>query len=220
MKVVAFAMRKGGVGKSTLSQAVAVAAESAGLKVALIDMDTQKSSVKWAKRRDKEQGKKSPITFFSDDEDLPEHLENAKEGGIDLVILDTQGGHNVGSLSAFMNADLVIAPITPQYQTAEQLPHVILNCKSHNVPLAGVLSMATPNAPNQLKEATDLFVARDVEPIPVSITRRIIHDRAGSQGLTASEVIPEGLVADEINQLLDWILTRLKVKTQHKPKAA
>lgn len=212
MKVVAFAMRKGGVGKSTLSQALAVAAQAAGIKTALIDMDTQTSSVKWSKRRKKEHNFDTPITIFSTDDELGEQIQNAKEAGIQLVVIDTQGGHSGGAIAAYEKSDLIIAPMTPQFQVAEQIPNLVRNCKAFGVPIAGVLSMCAPNAPSQLIDAHSFFESHGIEPTDVAITRRIVHDRAGVTGLTAAELEPESKAAQEIADLLKWVLKRLFLK--------
>ena len=47
MRVVALVNQKGGSGKSTLAACLAVAAQEAGERVFLIDMDPQKSLLKW-----------------------------------------------------------------------------------------------------------------------------------------------------------------------------
>ena len=51
MRVVALVNQKGGSGKSTLAACLAVAAQEAGERVFLIDMDPQKSLLKWGHRR-------------------------------------------------------------------------------------------------------------------------------------------------------------------------
>ena len=51
MRIVAMVNQKGGSGKSTLAACLAVAAQEAGERVFLIDMDPQKSLLKWGHRR-------------------------------------------------------------------------------------------------------------------------------------------------------------------------
>ena len=54
MKTIAIAMQKGGVGKSTLTRSLAVAAADSGLNVLALDMDSQQSTSQWAGRRSAE----------------------------------------------------------------------------------------------------------------------------------------------------------------------
>ena len=52
--IVAVVAEKGGVGKTTLSLTLAVAAVQAGRKVAVLDTDPQSTASKWTDRRDVE----------------------------------------------------------------------------------------------------------------------------------------------------------------------
>ncbi len=51
MKVIAFLTQKGGTGKTTLAASVGVAAQEAGERVFLIDLDPQGSLASWGDRR-------------------------------------------------------------------------------------------------------------------------------------------------------------------------
>jgi chromosome partitioning protein len=48
MEVLAFVTQKGGTGKSSLAVSLAVAAEQAGRRTALIDIDPQGTTTAWA----------------------------------------------------------------------------------------------------------------------------------------------------------------------------
>ncbi|MCA6272007.1 MAG: ParA family protein, partial [Phenylobacterium sp.] len=51
MKTLAILSRKGGAGKSTLAVHLAVQAVAGGLRVALVDMDPQRSAADWWRTR-------------------------------------------------------------------------------------------------------------------------------------------------------------------------
>jgi hypothetical protein len=51
MKVVAIVSEKGGAGKTTVTVHLAVAAQLAGLDVAIVDLDPQASATEWADQR-------------------------------------------------------------------------------------------------------------------------------------------------------------------------
>src|SRR5215467_7017141 len=85
MRVVALINQKGGTGKSTLSACLAVAAQQAGERVFLIDMDQQKSLTKWGYRR---QDKDLPVESVSAAK-LEAALSALVKGQVTLVIVDT-----------------------------------------------------------------------------------------------------------------------------------
>ena len=89
MKVIAFVSTKGGVGKSTLSACVSVAAMKAGFSVYLLDLDPQQSTAAWWRRR---KGPENPM--------LATGVESAsrairaiktKKAERDFLIVDTPG---------------------------------------------------------------------------------------------------------------------------------
>ena len=51
MRTIAIVSRKGGAGKTTVVTHLAVAAEAAGLRVALFDLDPQASAALWSDHR-------------------------------------------------------------------------------------------------------------------------------------------------------------------------
>lgn len=51
MHIITLTTQKGGAGKTTLATALAVAAQEAGEKVVMIDLDPQRSLLTWAEAR-------------------------------------------------------------------------------------------------------------------------------------------------------------------------
>src|SRR5215475_6832920 len=109
MRIVAFITQKGGSGKSTLSASLAVAAQAAGERVFLIDMDPQKSLTSWAQSRSDPKLGVQPLYSAQ----LPAVLETLAEGDISLAIIDTPAGQSLASAAAIKAADLVIIPVRP-----------------------------------------------------------------------------------------------------------
>ena len=54
MHIITLAAQKGGVGKTTLAVNLAVAAQAAGVRTALFDLDPQESATAWSERREAE----------------------------------------------------------------------------------------------------------------------------------------------------------------------
>jgi chromosome partitioning protein len=105
--IVGFVSQKGGVGKSTLARALASVAAHAGLKVSLADLDPQQQTlVQWQKAR--KENKVSPKIAVSAFGGVADAVASSITS--DLLILDTAGGVNSGTLAVAEHAHLVVQP--------------------------------------------------------------------------------------------------------------
>ena len=85
MKTLAVLSRKGGTGKTTLAVNLAVAAERAGHRVAIVDLDSQVSASEWGDWREAE----TPEVISVHSARLPQELHKLKQQGITFALLDT-----------------------------------------------------------------------------------------------------------------------------------
>jgi cellulose biosynthesis protein BcsQ len=85
MITVALLSQKGGALKTTLSISLACAGVKVGKETLLIDLDPQATACKWGDRRNAE----APIVIDAQPARLANALQKAKEGGIQLVVIDT-----------------------------------------------------------------------------------------------------------------------------------
>lgn len=109
MHIIVFATQKGGCGKSTLAACLAVAAQAAGERVFVLDMDPKKSLVRWAaKRKDRNLPVRSVSSVM-----LPASLSILAKRNVSLAVLDTPALESPASLSAINAADLSIVPARP-----------------------------------------------------------------------------------------------------------
>ena len=101
MTIIAFISQKGGVGKSTLSQALAVEAKKQKINVLLADCDSQQAtSYEWSKLN-----KKINCQVFNSVKDIW-LLSNQ----YDLIIIDGPARTSAGTLEIAKKADLLIQP--------------------------------------------------------------------------------------------------------------
>src|SRR6202158_217583 len=100
MHTIALITQKGGSGKTTLTLSLAVAAVLAGLTTLVIDLDTQGTACSWHDRR-KAAGKGgSPIVIDAQPHRLAETLKQARDNGVDFVLIDTPPAHAAAPLLA------------------------------------------------------------------------------------------------------------------------
>ena len=110
MKILAVISQKGGVGKTTIATALAVAAELGGKSVALFDLDPQASACFWADRRKTAGGHDTPVVRDVNYNRLPHVIEAMRGAGCDLVILDCPPVHRDIADEAIRAADMVLIP--------------------------------------------------------------------------------------------------------------
>lgn len=105
--VIAFVSQKGGVGKSTLSRALAREAAAGGLRVKLADLDTQQgTSVDWHRQR---LGiGVNPVVSVEAFATAAQALSVAN--GFDILILDGPARTSQGTLEIARAANLVVQP--------------------------------------------------------------------------------------------------------------
>ena len=198
MKTITIAMQKGGVGKSTLTRSLAVAASKVGHNVLVLDMDAQQSISQWAERRDEQ----LPVVKFSSEIELPKMLERAKRAGCDLVIIDTPPARSTAAPAAIEEADLVIVPCTPDIEAYEQLPRTARVARTTGKPAAVVLTMVHPNSQREEKIAREAIFHRFK-----------VHRDASREGATAQEIEPDSKAAKEIQILWNWVCAELQIGT-------
>jgi len=105
MTIIAFISQKGGVGKSTLAQALASEASKQKLKTLLADYDPQqKTSLEWSQRR-KQKNKYLTVLPFTTFKEITNQGEN-----YDLTVIDGPARTSMGTLEIAKKADLVIQP--------------------------------------------------------------------------------------------------------------
>ncbi len=105
--IIGFVSQKGGVGKSTLSRAVAREAAKEGLTVKVADLDTQQgTSVNWHRRR--LLAELEPVFSVETYRTAKQAIEHAS--GYDLFILDGPARTSGGTLDIARAADLIVQP--------------------------------------------------------------------------------------------------------------
>ena len=85
MKTIAILSNKGGTGKTTLAIHLAVAAEQASKRTAVLDLDPQDSATTWGEAR----GKDTPAVVPTHARHLPRMLDAANQNGTEIAIVDT-----------------------------------------------------------------------------------------------------------------------------------
>src|SRR3982751_2719385 len=118
MYTIAIVGPKGGTGKTTITENLAVAATKARRVVVIVDLDAQTTAMNWRDRRKAE----TPTVVSCQVSRLRSVLAEAEANGVDLVILDSPGHNAEATLAAAKAADLVLIPLAPIIKQIESLP--------------------------------------------------------------------------------------------------
>ena len=210
MKVVAMLSQKGGTGKTTLSLHLAVAAERAGAIAAVIDLDPQASAAGWKDSRTGD----TPVVVSIPSARLPQALDLARDGGAELVILDTAPHSSEVALAAAEAADLVLIPCRAGILDLRAIGATARLAKIAGKPAFVVLNSMPPRASNIIADACGAVAVHGLNVAPVTIQQRAAFAHALTAGQTAQEYEPQGKASEEIGDLYRWLRETLKTSAK------
>jgi len=214
MKTVAIISQKGGVGKTTLATALAVAAEADGKQAAVFDLDPQASASFWKDARGKDA---SPAVVSLQAVRLRETLQIAAENGCDLAVVDAPPIAKDIAFEAAEHADFILVPTRPAVLDVAAMDKTLKLIRTFSKPSAVVMTFCPTQGG---REAGDLEAAvQELGAIlaPVRIHNRVSYSRAQQTGQTAQEFEPEGKAAEEIKRLYEYTCMNLFTHTVEEP---
>lgn len=199
MRTIAFINQKGGTGKSTLAACLGVAAREAGERVFLIDMDPQKSLLKWGhRRRDKE----VPVEAVSETK-LESVLSALGRGRVSLVLIDTPATDSPAAEAAMAASDLCIIPARPTIFDIWSSESTRGKLKTLQREYVFALTQCSPMPDNaRVKDGASALEAMGALLQPF-ICARVDYQEAARQGLGVTEFSSDGKAAEEMRQL--WL---------------
>lgn len=212
MKILAIISQKGGVGKTTLATALAVAAEQDGQQVALFDLDEQASASFWGDVRQAE----TPFVRDVKVALLSRDLERARSAGTDLVILDCAPSQ-AAAQGVSAEADFVLIPTKPDILDIRSMRSTVKVMQSFGKRFGVVLTFCPPSG-SEVADARKGIESIGAELAPVELGLRKAYARAQQEGLAAQEYEPEGKAAAEVKALYSYIHTVLHGVRKHGSK--
>jgi chromosome partitioning protein len=204
MRVVSLVTQKGGSGKTTLCLNLAVAAEEAGLRCLVLDLDPQGSAEAWYQDRDAA----TPRLARAGAAELPRALQVARAQGFGLVLLDTPGRDEPAAAAAIRASDFCLVPCRPTPADMRAQPPTVATVRRLGRPMAFVLAQAPPRGFRPREAGLGLAALGPVAPVAV-VARSAFQDAHGT-GLAVTEFEPGGKAAEEIRALWLWLASRLE----------
>jgi chromosome partitioning protein len=202
MKIVAIVSQKGGSGKTTLAVHLAVCAERAKKRAAIIDLDPQASALEWYSRR----AAATPEIVPATPEQLPMLLQQAKDNGADLAIIDTAPHSDRAAAVAANLADVVLIPCRPAAFDVAALGTTLSILKLTKAKdKAAILLNAVPPRGGITDEA-EAGLSTLAPLVPVRMYHRAAYSHAVNDGRSVEEYDPKGKAAQEIRALYKWVM--------------
>ena len=161
MRTVSIISQKGGVGKTTLATALAVAAEADGKNCAVFDLDPQASASFWHDAREAQ----TPAVAAVPSSRLTHLLKAALESGCDLAIIDAPPFAKDIAFEAAHHADFILIPTRPAVLDIMAMTKTLDLVKHYGKPAAVVLTFCPqPGASSVIPRKPSGSSARNCAP--------------------------------------------------------
>ena len=205
MLVLSICSSKGGVGKTTVTQCLAVEALRQGLAAAIIDTDPQKSAAEWGEQRE-EAGLDAPTVIALGSKRLTAVVADLEKRGAGLIVIDTPP-HSAPAINAALDVStasiMVTRPNPMDVRALEATWGIVSRLKK---PTAVIFTQTPPGsraralglAQGRLEELRIPFC-----PTPISYTLSFPYAQAES--LAVQEREPTGKARAEIAEIWGWL---------------
>ncbi|MBN8928426.1 MAG: cobyrinic acid a,c-diamide synthase [Rhodospirillales bacterium 69-11] len=202
--VITVAQQKGGTGKTTLAANLA-AALAKDRRVALLDIDPQRSLTRWHELRSARPTPAAALTF-SDVAGWRLTAELDRLGrSHDVVLVDSPPQVDTDAKLAIRGATLVLVPVQPSAPDVWAAEGTLKLARDEKRPAAIVLNRVPPASRLRDTIAADL-ARRELPVLAAGIGNRTGFASAFAEGLGVSEAAPRSTAAAELRALLHELL--------------
>lgn len=205
--IISVTSLKGGVGKSTIAQNLAVCLAHTGYKVCIVDADTNQSSLRWSTFRD-ENLPGVAVFGIPDGKMLSSNVKHLNDD-YEIVVIDGTPSLSKVTSKILLLGDIIIVPILPSgldIWATEQFVERYEDAKDQkeaDIPAYFILNQYSSKI-NLNKEVKDVLGDLDIKTLNNSLKSRVAYKQAVIEGLGVYEY-KDPKAKDEIIQVTNEI---------------
>jgi chromosome partitioning protein len=211
MRTVAIVSQKGGAGKTTLAIHLAAAATAAGYVGLVVDTDPQATASTWKTWR----GDADPdVIDCAAHALLARKLQQVRDLGADLAIIDTPPHADIMAREACRLADIVLVPCRPRAFDLDAVKATIDLAKASGKPAFVIFTAGPPRAPLVYAEAGQIVADFGLPVASVMLPERAAFHHSVGAGRVAPELEPRGRAAEDVAALWVWACEQVNLPSR------
>ena len=205
MKTLMIGKQKGGIGASTIVRELAVAAAQDGLRVALLDLDPQRTTAKWWNRRTRGKGGTPNPNLAEVEPSAVAGLLQRISASQDILIIDTPPSVHPYIGGMMRLADAILVPSRPTTDDLDALPPVLdlISAAGRGGAWAFCMTQGAPAKSRLVDDALTALARRGRVGPP--LRWRADFPSAASTGKTTLEAVPKSKAATEVRELWRYV---------------
>jgi len=203
---------KGGVGKSTITQNLAVCLAHMGYKVVIVDTDTNQNSLSWYGPREKDLPDLTVIGV-TDSQALSKTIENLHKD-YDIVLID--GTPNLSQMVTriILSSDLLLIPVRPgaqDFRTMQEFINRYNEAKEFRGEIPAFFILNEFSAQKKVHEGISQMIESsfDIELLETKINSRVAYTEASISGKGVYEY-SDTKAKNEMVRLTKEVLSKAK----------
>jgi chromosome partitioning protein len=205
--IISFLNQKGGVGKTTLAVHLSTALALRGRNVLLVDADPQGSALDWAASRSG--NALFPVIGLPTKtlhKEIPAHVAHYHD-----IVIDGPPRVNELARAAIMAADVVLIPVQPSpydVWAAKEIVDLLSEASIYKEiqRSAFVINRKIVNTAIG-RDVAEALAGYNVPVLSTAICQRVAFAESAAQGSTVLELNPDSVASQEINRLVDELVS-------------
>jgi chromosome partitioning protein len=205
VSVVAVISQKGGAGKTTVAQCLAIEALRQGMAAAIIDADPQRSAADWGNQRE-QAGIDAPAVVPLGTRSLRTVVKELQDRGASLIVIDTPP-HSAPAINAALEVSTGAAMVTrPNPMDIRALEATWAIVDRMKKPSATIFTQTPPgNRAKALSLALGRLKELGIPHCPTPLTYTLSYPYAQAEALAVQEREPTSKARAEVAEVWAWL---------------